>query len=637
MKRWALAEILVLTCASVYAQTTGIIAPHVVTTEYPPYSFKSGEQQRGYASDVLRALYTELGLRARIDELPLPRAELIATNEKNVIYYPVIRDNSSEQKFDWIGKISNQKIGLYKLRARADINIKSWEDARVLNIGTLIGSQLIGELRTLGFSKISPFVSSDVLNLKKLIGGRVDLVALDVLRFDHTIMNYNQTVPAIQRLDASAFELAAALPVSKGDKGIYIAVSKSTSSDTKDKIRSAFDRIMAEGRVIEVAHWWSNEVERQFVQIYKDNLEKSGYVWSDYMFEGGAGSNMQSILEKRTEIGNLPGAIQTYMGPAVREWAQKDTLVRLDEVARKEEWKKWLPPLINDMIRYNGHYIAAPVNIQRVNWVWINPAAFAQAKAKIPTNWPEFWLAADKLSKTGVVPLAIGAEAWQEGALFENVLLGVGGPTFYRKALMEFDPEALKSKTMVAVFEDFRKMKRYTDGRATGRSWTEAAQMVADGRAAMYIMGDWAKSVFKAAGKPYGNSGYMAIPVPGTDKVFLNNTDVFAFIKTTDNMIPAQQALAKTIMNPGIQHDFNILKGSIPARLGVPRNGYDEVSIQSMDALAKGEFLLSFNFRQTSSEKVHDDAVALIDKFWNTDMPAGDAAGAFARILAREQ
>lgn len=95
--------------------------------------------------------------------------------------------------------------------------------------------------------------------------------------------------------------------------------------------------------------------------------------------------------------------------------------------------------------------------------------------------------------------------------------------------------------------------------------------MVADGKAAMYIMGDWAKAMFKAAGKPYGNSAYLTIPEAGTDQVFLNNTDVFAFIRTTDKMISAQQALATTIMNPLVQHDFNILKGSIPARHRIDR------------------------------------------------------------------
>jgi glucose/mannose transport system substrate-binding protein len=46
-------------------------------------------------------------------------------------------------------------------------------------------------------------------------------------------------------------------------------------------------------------------------------------------------------------------------------------------------------------MKYKGNYIAVPVNVHRVNWLWANPAAFKKAGAKIPTTWDEFFAAAE--------------------------------------------------------------------------------------------------------------------------------------------------------------------------------------------------------------------------------------------------
>ena len=77
--------------------------------------------------------------------------------------------------------------------------------------------------------------------------------------------------------------------------------------------------------------------------------------------------------------------------------------------------------------------------------------------------------------------------------MFETVVLGLGGAEFYQAALVDLDPEALTSDTMIAAFDQMRTMRGYVDPNFSGRDWNLATAMVMNGEAAFQIMGDWAK------------------------------------------------------------------------------------------------------------------------------------------------
>ncbi|TGR72878.1 extracellular solute-binding protein, partial [Mesorhizobium sp. M1C.F.Ca.ET.193.01.1.1] len=91
----------------------------------------------------------------------------------------------------------------------------------------------------------------------------------------------------------------------------------------------------------------------------------------------------------------------------------------------------------------------------------------------------------EKLLAKGVTPLALGGQPWQELDLFENAVLGIGGADFYRKAVIDEDEAALRSDTMVKVFDQLRKMNKYIDSNYPGRDWNLATQMVIKGEAGM--------------------------------------------------------------------------------------------------------------------------------------------------------
>lgn len=394
---------------------------------------------------------------------------------------------------------------------------------------------------------------------------------------------------------------------------------------------------LAEGGEVEVLHWWTSGGEAAAAAVLKEMLEEEGHVWKDFAVAGGGGDAAMTVLKSRAVAGNPPAAAQVK-GPQIQLWGEEGLLTSLDDVARAEKWDEFIPKAIADIMKYDGNYVAVPVNVHRVNWMWINPEVFAKAGAEIPTTWAEFAEAAEKIQAAGFIPVAWGGQDWQEATVFEMIVAGVGGTDFYVKALVEADSEALGSSTMVEALKTLRMIKQYTDVGAPGRDWNLATSMVIRGEAAMQFMGDWAKGEFTAAGqKP--DVDYIAIPAPGTSHQFLFNVDSFIMFKVRDPKDQeAQKKMAGLILQPEFQEIFNLNKGSIPVRVGMPEEPFDAVARRSMkDFLAgaeSGDLVPSMAHEMAVMPAIRGAFLDVVTHFYNNPaLSAEDAAEILANVV----
>jgi len=374
---------------------------------------------------------------------------------------------------------------------------------------------------------------------------------------------------------------------------------------------------------VEVLHWWTSGGEAKSVGELKKIMQGKGHTWKDFAVAGGGGDNAMTVLKSRVVSGNPPAAAQ-IKGPAIQEWAAEGVLANLDSVAAAEKWDSLLPKVVADVMKYQGHYVAAPVNVHRVNWMWANAAVLKKAGvASMPKTWDEFFVAADKVKKAGLIPVAHGGQNWQDFTTFESVVLGVGGAKFYHDALVKLDPKALNSDTMKKSLETLRKVKGYTDAAAPGRDWNLATAMVMQEKAAFQFMGDWAKGEFLAAGKVPGKD-FLCAAAPGTTAAYTFNVDSFAMFKLKDATAQKAQAdLAAAIMGPEFQEVFNLNKGSIPVRLNMGMAKFDDCArISSKDFVdtAKSGGLLPSVAHGMAIRPAAEGAIKdAVSQFWNDD------------------
>jgi glucose/mannose transport system substrate-binding protein len=339
-------------------------------------------------------------------------------------------------------------------------------------------------------------------------------------------------------------------------------------------------QLPAQAGEVEVLHWWTSGGEARSVAELKKILESRGHKWKDFAVAGGGGENAMTVLKSRAVSGKPPTAAQVK-GPSIQDWGAEGLLANLDETAKTGKWDSLLPPVVSNVMKYQGHYVAVPVNVHRVNWMWANPEVFKKAGAKLPTTWDEFAVAADKIQKAGFIAVAHGGQPWQDSTVFESVALGVGGAEWYRKAFVDLDPKALNSPQMEKAFATLRTVQKYIDKDAANRDWNLATAMVINGKAAMQFMGDWAKGEFTAAKKMPGKD-YVCMPAPGTKGAFTFNIDSFIMFTQKDADARAAQAvLASAIMEPQFQEVFNLNKGSIPVRMGMDLAKFDQCAKDS--------------------------------------------------------
>jgi glucose/mannose transport system substrate-binding protein len=356
---------------------------------------------------------------------------------------------------------------------------------------------------------------------------------------------------------------------------------------------------LAADNTVEVLHWWTSGGEAAAVGEVKKALEAKGITWQDMPISGGSGGAVMAVLRARVVGGNPPTAAQ-LIGHDIQDWAKEGMLGNLDEVATRDGWDKVVPPDLQKWAKYDEHWIAAPININVSNWVWASKAVFDKAGiTQVPTNWDEFIAALDKIKAAGFVPLALGGAPNLLTETFEDVLVSTGGIDFYKKALVDNDPEALASPTMLKVFERLQQLKGYVDPDFHGRDWNIATAMVITDKAGMQATGDWGRGEFVQA-KKEPNKDFLCFKFPGTQDSVLFVSDMFAFFKVSADRRDAQLTMAATAMSPDVQTAFNLKKGSVPARTDISGDAFDPCSKQSMadikSAAESGKFVGSYTF-----------------------------------------
>jgi glucose/mannose transport system substrate-binding protein len=343
---------------------------------------------------------------------------------------------------------------------------------------------------------------------------------------------------------------------------------------------------LAADNSVEVLHWWTSGGEAAALNVLKGNLEKQGIKWNDMPVAGGGGEAAMTAVRARVTAGNPPTAVQ-MLGFDILDWGKQGVVADLNAVAAKEGWDKTVPTALQKFSKYNGKWIAAPVNIHSTNWVWANKEVLAKAGVTTePKTWDEFIADAQKVQKAGFIAIAHGGQPWQEATIFDGVVMSTGGIDYYRKAFIDLDQKALNSATTEKVFQRMAQIRKLVDKDFSGRDWNVASGMVISGKAGFQIMGDWAKGEFLNAKKVPGKD-FLCFRMPGTQGNVSFNTDQFVMFKVGADKTAAQEKLASAIMDPGFQSAFNVVKGSVPARTDVPDTAFDACAKKGMKDLAE--------------------------------------------------
>lgn len=391
-------------------------------------------------------------------------------------------------------------------------------------------------------------------------------------------------------------------------------------------------------------HQWSEGSDAAAIAKLGEMFTAAGGRWEQTSI---AGHTANTLAKLRADVvaGNAPPAVQ-LKGPEIAEWNATGMTANLDDLAAAEGWDKVVAPELLPVMKPTGHWVAAPMNIHRINWIWGSTKAMEKAGIKeLPKTWAEFNADCDKAVAAGLKCIAHFSADWTDSTTFEVVVYGQSIDLF-RKAFVEGDLAAMRSPEMVKAFEQMRLMvSKYMDPGIAGRDYNTMVSMIAKGEAAFMIMGDWQIGVFTGAGlKTPADYVCGQAPTDWSKPGFILNSDSVVFFKQTDpDFVSGQKLLAQLILSPKFQTVFNQAKGSIPARLDVDLsqgfNPCQQLAQKDLAASIAGKTLVrSFAHNMTILQKYRGAAMDVITTFVNNPkMTPKEGANAMADAVEAQK
>ena len=340
----------------------------------------------------------------------------------------------------------------------------------------------------------------------------------------------------------------------------------------------------------EVIHWWTSGGEQAAISQFAEAWQEMGNTWIDTAITGG--ENARGTTVNRIIGGNPPTAAQFNISKQFVDLVEQGLLQSLEEVASAEGWRDFIyPPELIETCEFEGEFYCVPVNIHSWQWMWINNDVYKQVGLPVPQTFEEFLAGAPTIQAAGIIPLALGGQGWQESGMFDVVASSIMGFPLMQSIYRDKDVDAFRDGRFESVLNTFRELNTFTDEGSPGRLWNDTTAMVIEGKAAMQVMGDWARGEFAVAGME-AMKDYSCV-IPGKEKYVALGGDVFVFPKNDDPKVKdVQLAMASMMVNPTVQANFNNAKGSLPMRLDVDTSAADACMQMGLDLIQNPDAIM---------------------------------------------
>jgi glucose/mannose transport system substrate-binding protein len=285
-------------------------------------------------------------------------------------------------------------------------------------------------------------------------------------------------------------------------------------------------------------HAWHGDADRAALALCRDQLSGIGIELID------------------ADHAQAPDAIKMHgMEMVGARAAGEQTLHDLHELAVTAAWAQSLPQFVCQYMVVGDRWHGIPMGIHRANVAWVNAELATKIASEAPVDAAGLldWLARARL-KTAL-PLAVGAEPWQVGVLFESIVLAVAGVQVYRRAFERLDRSVWGEPAMAEAMACLMALRSFVSDEHLELPWAEQLARVRRGEAAIQWMGDWVRAA--------GCDGLVEWAAPGTASWFVVIVDFF--VPLAGGPAGQTERIAAALTDTAFQCRFALRKGCMPA------------------------------------------------------------------------
>jgi glucose/mannose transport system substrate-binding protein len=348
------------------------------------------------------------------------------------------------------------------------------------------------------------------------------------------------------------------------------------------------------GPTLELFTWWVAPGEVEALTALVNVYEAAFPGVRVDQFNDASSANWESMLAKGID-GTWDVTQISAAGIPVFLKDHPGTLSPVDDIYAEPSLKAAVIPDILAAATDNGHAMGVVTGVHRNNAFIYNIQVLKDHGLSPPTTTTEFLAACETLKTAGITPVAITLDAWILRFLYLDLLSGVVGADkfgqFVRHERLVTDPDMqLGIQTATGAFvEVFTKYIDMPAVRAANYDWTQAADSLHNGKAAMFFLGDWLKGYLVHLGWDPGVDFGVSGP-PGASDVFVYGADTFALPAVAPRPDLAHDFL-QVVGSKAAQVAFNRQKGSTPMRVDV-RDLLDGPGQQNLDDLVNAKVRL---------------------------------------------
>ena len=179
--------------------------------------------------------------------------------------------------------------------------------------------------------------------------------------------------------------------------------------------------------------------------------------------------------------------------------------------------------------------------------IYYNKDAYEQADVEVPTTWAEFIENCAKFKEAGIDCVTTGTKAlWPGAGIFDYMNLRTNGYDFHMD--LTAGKVAWTDDRVKNTFAEWAKLVEpgYLTANHAALDWQDAAALLVQGKAANYVMGNFAVAVFKDGGMTNDTLGFMVFPeiTPGIPRGEEAPTDTIHIPAGAKNVEDAKKFLA---------------------------------------------------------------------------------------------
>jgi multiple sugar transport system substrate-binding protein len=221
--------------------------------------------------------------------------------------------------------------------------------------------------------------------------------------------------------------------------------------------------------------------------------------------------------------------------------------------------------------------------------IYYNRDAYKAAGVEPATDWAGFVSNCEKFKAAGIDCLTTGTKAlWPGAGIFDYLSLRTNGYAWHMD--LTAGKIAWTDDSVRKVFAEWARIQPYITANHAAIDWQDAAALLVQGKAANYVMGNFAVGVFKEGGMTNDNLGFMVFPeiTPGIPRAEEAPTDTIHIPAGAKNVDDAKKFLA-FMASADAQTKWNAAQGQLPVNKNASVNTEDPFLVAGFEMLSTAE------------------------------------------------